>query len=50
MEQSNSDGTKWAVEQWNGDSGTVLRNSDGGTVWWNNRIVMVEQCGKTVEV
>ena len=50
VEQSNSDGTKWVVEQWNGDSGTGLRNSDGGTVWWNNRIVMVEQCGKTVEV
>ena len=50
VEQSNSDGTKWVVEQWNGDSGTVLRNSDGGTVRWNNRIVMVEQCGKTVEV
>ena len=29
------------VENWNGDSGTV---------WWNNRIVMVEQCGKAVEV
>ena len=38
------------VENWNGDSGTVLWNSDGGTVWRNNRIVMVEQCGKTVEV
>ena len=38
------------VEKWNGDSGTVLWNSDGGTVWGNNRIVMVEQCGKTVEV
>ena len=38
------------VENWNGDSGTVLWNSDGGTVWPNNRIVMVEQCGKTVEV
>ena len=50
VEQSNSDGTKWVVEQWNGDTGTVLRNSDGGTVWWNYRIVMVEQCGKTVEV
>ena len=23
------------VEQW---------NSDGGTVWWNGRTVMVEQC------
>ena len=23
------------VEQW---------NSDGGTVWWNNETVMVEQC------
>ena len=28
------------VEQW---------NIDGGTVWWNSRIVMVEQWGGTVE-
>ena len=28
------------VEQW---------NSDGGTVWWNSGIVMVEQCGGTVK-
>ena len=38
------------VENWNGDSGTVLCNSDGGRVWWNNRIVIWEKCGKTVEV
>ena len=47
VEQSNSDGTKWVVEQW---------NSDSGTVWWNTARVMVEksggtlrQCGGTVE-
>ena len=28
------------MEQW---------NSESGTVWWNNEIVMVEQCGGTVE-
>ena len=28
------------MEQW---------NSDGGTVWWNSGIVMVEQRGGTVE-
>ena len=28
------------VEQW---------NSHGGTVWWNRRTVMVEQCGGKVE-
>ena len=24
-------------------------NSIGGTVWWNSKTVMVEQCGGTVE-
>ena len=24
-------------------------NIDGGTVWWNSRTVMVEQCGGKVE-
>ena len=33
LEQSNSDGTKWVVEQW---------NSDGGTVWLNKATVMME--------
>ena len=28
------------VEQW---------NIDGGTVWWNSRAVMVEQCSGKVE-
>ena len=28
------------MEQW---------NSDGETVWWNSRTVMVEQCGRIVE-
>ena len=28
------------VEQW---------NSDGGTMWWKSGIVLVEQCGGTVE-
>ena len=28
------------MEQW---------NSESGTVWWNNEIVKVEQCGGTVE-
>ena len=42
------------MEQWNSVCGTVLWNSAGetverGTVWWNNEIVKVEQCGGTVE-
>ena len=37
------------MEQGNSDSGKELWNSNGGTVWWNNRTVMVEQCGVTVE-
>ena len=28
------------VEQW---------NSHGGTVWWNSKTAMVEQCGGTME-
>ena len=40
MEQSNSDGTKWVVEQWN--SGTVILEQCCGTV-------MVEQCGGIIE-
>ena len=37
------------MEQCNSVCGTVLWKSAGGTVWWNNEIVMVEQCGGTVE-
>ena len=42
------------VEQWNSKvvqcGGTVEKwNSHGGTVWWNSRTVMVEQCGGKVE-
>ena len=43
---------KSVVKQRNSDGGTVLveqSNSDSGTVWWNNRTVMVEQCGGTVK-
>ena len=40
VEQSNSDGTKWVVEQW---------NSDGGTEWLNNKTVMMKLSGGTVE-
>ena len=56
VEQWNSNcGT---VEQWNSDGGTVEQSwwnivveqwNIGGTVWWNSRTVMVEQCGGTVE-
>ena len=40
VEQSNSDGTKWVVEQY---------NSDGGTVSLNNGTVMMELSGGTME-
>ena len=35
---------------WNSAGGTVEQwNSESGIVWLNNEIVMVEQCGGTVE-
>ena len=34
------------VEEWN--SVVEQWNSDGGTVWWNTGTVIVEQCGGTV--
>ena len=35
---------------WNSAGGTVEQwNSESGTVWWNNEIVLVAQCGGTVE-
>ena len=37
------------VEQWNSDGGTVMVEHSGGTVWWNTRTVIVEECGGTVE-
>ena len=50
------------VEQWNRVGGTVEQcrcksgtvfveqwNSESGTVLWNSGIVMVEECGATVE-
>ena len=46
------------VQQWNSVGVTVERclwnsvmeqwNRESGTVWWNNEIVTVEQCGRTV--
>ena len=42
----NSVGGTAMVEQCWWNSGTV-RN--GGTVWWNNETVIVEQCGGKVE-
>ena len=62
MKQWNSNGGRVGGAQWNSKveqcNGTVEQSwwnivveqwNIGGTVWWNSRTVMVEQCGGTVE-